>query len=401
MEALGRLGRSSLKLRYLVLLAVVLVSAHEGYLKSSHNANDWVIFEVGARVLTHYRGIAIYGGNPLHLYANLPIVQVGPPALLPVIATEWMSPHTVNVLWVVLMALMGIASIAFVEAAAARVTAPVSAGVSAGVGAVRRRAIVFALGLPISIAWGYEVGEYHHLDDAMAMLLLCLVLWLIATGRSAWLIGIALGVAVAAKPWAIVMAPVLIGLPRTGRAKACLALIVSAAAFWAPFVIAAPQTVSALGSFLIVPRPGSILYLFGLHGQVQGWLRSAQFASGVAVATYVAVRGRWAAAPLAGLAVRVAFDPYIYSYYGLGPVLAALAWDLMRPAQRRLPLWTIWTVVIEFGLHLVAPPTVCAIGRLAWVLSVLVVIVRAPRVVPEPSDEPGTDSITAEPAYAA
>jgi hypothetical protein len=359
---------------------VGLAFAHAGYESSAHDPTDWVIFEVGSRTLVHYRGLSFYGGNPLHLYANNPLMQIGPPALLLIVPALWMSPHSVNVLFVVIMTLMGVASIGLLSATAGHLVGAKDV--------IRTRTIALVGGLPLIAAWGYESGQFHHLDDALALLALTLGMWLCASGRSAWLVGIALGLSVATKPWAIVCAPMLLGLPRQVRAKAALSLILTAAAFWAPFVLAAPTTIRSLGLLRIVPLPGSVLWLIGLHGHVEHWLRPVQFTCGLLAAAYVALRGRWTAAPLVGIAVRVGFDPFAYGYYGLGPVLAALAWDLTRPSsRRRLPLWTLWTLVVEFGLRLFASPTVCAVGRVAWVVSVLAAVLFAPKLSAEPTDE--------------
>jgi hypothetical protein len=379
--ALSRVAHAIVWLRYVLLLAVALAFAHSGYDSSSHNPTDWVIFEVGARTLTHYHHLFFYGGNPLHLYANNSLIQIGPPPLLMLAAVQWMgSPHTINELFVVIMAVMGVASIGFVSATARHVVDATELA--------RSRTITLLAGLPIAAAWGYESGQYHHLDDATALLCLAIALWLCASGRSAWLVGIALGVAVASKPWAIVFAPVLLGLPRRDRAKAALVLMVTAAAFWAPFVLAAPETIRSLGGLRIVPRNDSILYLLGLHGHVERWLRPVQFTLGAFAAGWIAMRGKWTAAPLVGIAVRVGFDPFAYAYYGLGPVLAALVWDLTRPTTtRRLPVWTAWTLFIEFGMRLFASPTLCAVGRLIWVISVVAMLFFARKVTQEPESE--------------
>jgi hypothetical protein len=363
-------------------VAIALLFAHIGYDSSRLSPNDWVIFEVGARSLTHWHGMAVYAGHPLRLYADNPIIQIGPPALLPVVATQWMSPHTVNVLWVVVMALMGVTAIGCAELTGRALVAETSP--------VRRQLTSLVLGAPLAAAWAYQSGRFHHLDDAMGLLAIAVATWLVATKRSSWLVGLCLGVGVAAKPWAVVATPLILGLSRAERPKAALAAVASAVAFWAPFVLGATDTINELGRLGIIPRGGSILYLLGVHTGVQSWLRPVQFTAGLAVAGYVAWRGRWAAAPLAGIAVRVALDPYAYGYYGLGPVLAAMIWDLSRRTEgRRYPVWTIWTLVVEFGLRLFLAPTTTAWFRLAWVISVIGVFVVA-RKVEEPAavDEP-------------
>ena len=52
--------------------------------------SDWLYFEFGARTLIHYN--SHYGGGALSLYANHPVIQIGPPPLLVVAAVQWL-PH--------------------------------------------------------------------------------------------------------------------------------------------------------------------------------------------------------------------------------------------------------------------------------------------------------------------
>jgi hypothetical protein len=378
-----RTASLAVRRRYFLLVAVALGSTVYGvWFDPERYFSDWLIFEVGARTLTHYHHLVIYNGAPLHLYANDPMIQIGPPPLLMVVATQWLPPHVVSGIWVGLMTLMGVAALGFIEAAAHRLRGSEPA---TGI-----RVAVLVGGAPLLAAWGYYSAKFHHLDDALALLMTALAVWLCATRRSGWAIGIALGVAAASKPWAVVLVPILMGIPRSERPKAVLGFVVTAVAFWAPFIVAAPETIHALGLYRILPQPGSILRLAGMTGHVEGWLRPVQFALGVAAASYVGLRRSWTSAPLVGLAVRVGLDPYVYAYYGLGPVLAALLWDLTRPTSRRLPLWTLWTLLVEFGLRLVGPPTLGAVGRVIWVLSVLVGVMLSRRRPPEP------DAVTAE-----
>jgi hypothetical protein len=246
---LSKAARAAVTVRYGVLLVVVMGSAVYGvFFDPLRYLSDWLIFEIGARTLTHWHHLVIYSGSPLHVYADDPMIQIGPPSLLLVVATQWMSPHVVSALWVGIMTLMGLASVGFLEAAARRVAGPAHA--------TRIRVVTLVTGVPLLAAWGYECAKFHHLDDALALLFTALAVWLCATGRSGWLVGVALGVAAASKPWAIVMAPLVLGLPREKRAPAALGLVATAAAFWGPFVMAAPQTVHALGLFHIISHPG-------------------------------------------------------------------------------------------------------------------------------------------------
>jgi hypothetical protein len=188
------------------------------------------------------------------------------------------------------------------------------------------------------------------LDDAIAISFTVFACVLIQRRRAWWLVAILLGTAIAAKPWAVIFAPVLFGIPREARSKVALGVILVAGAWWAPFVLGAPGTIHALGTYAIPVRPGSTLWLFGLRGDVHHWLRPVQFIGGIGIGTYVATRGRsaWLAAPLAALAFRVLTDPFMWSYYGLGPVMFALLWDMTRPARwTKLPVYSLGTLVVE------------------------------------------------------
>jgi hypothetical protein len=283
---------------------------------------------------------------------------------------------------------LGLAAIRFAELAARALQPAVAA----------RRTTLLLGAAPLMAAWGYNSGQFHHLDDALTLTLVAAAVWLCATRRMPVTVGILLGLAAATKPWGIVCAPVLLSLPRVQRPRAVIALMVVAVGFWLPFILGDSQTLSALGHYHVYPMPGSDLALLGLRGNVAGWLRPAQFGLGLAAGTWMVWRGNWAAAPLAGIAMRVALDPFTWAYYGLGPVLAALIWDLARPGSRRIPTWTLWTVAIEFGLRLLLSPTETGIGRVVWVLSVCGLMVALHRrgpspVVPEVAGEPVAEPV--------
>jgi hypothetical protein len=386
------------RLRYALIVAVGGALAAELDLGAgSHPINDWLVFESAARIIVHYHHIPVYGGGALGLYARLPGIQIGPPAVLPVAAFQWLAPYTVNKMFVAVMMLLGIAAVAAAEIAARAV----------GSRTARQRISTAAMigGCVVAVDWAWCVALWHHLDDAMALGLTAIACGVIARRGPWWLVGLLIGTAVAAKPWAIVMSPVVIGLDREARGKALLTGLLTATAWWAPFVVGAPSTISALGGYHITLANGSVPRLVGLHGDVQDWLRPVQFGGGVAAALLVARRGGrwWLAAPLAGLAVRVLTDPFVWPYYGMGPILFALMWDLARPGVRRVPLLTLVTAAVEGLLfRLVTAPTngppqpfayLLASCKLAWGVGVLVLLAvqwRRHRVDSPPTVPSGT-----------
>src|SRR5207247_1740458 len=129
-------------------------------------------------------------------------------------------------------------------------------------------------------------------------------------------------------------------LPRRQAVRALTLGLALGVAAWLPFVVADPHTLSAAGRFAIVNDPGSALQALGVHmAGAPHWVRPLQLALGLALGVAAALRGRWAAALLAGVAVRIALDPGTFGYYATGLVAAALMWDLLG-ARLALPLST-------------------------------------------------------------
>jgi hypothetical protein len=244
-------------------------------------------------------------------------------------------------------------------------------------------------------AWGDCAGWWHHLDDMLALALASAAAYLIARHQAWWLAAALLGTAAATKPWAIIFVPIIFGVPRVRRSQAALVLVVTAGLWWLPFIIGGPGTVSSLAHFPVQMRPGAVFWPLGVHGFVQGWLRPVQFAGGIAAGALIARRGEraWLAAPLAALAVRVITDPYSFSYYGLGPVLFAILWDLTRPGSRRRPTFASATLFVEYGMLWLAHRSwsgpgwlwadLTSYAKLCWGIGVLTALVLATRPVPE------------------
>jgi hypothetical protein len=353
-------------------LAVVATGALGwlGYQRTVHGFTDWVYFEVGARVLVHYHHEAIYADPRFHLYADNPDLQIGPPAFWFVAAFEWLSFHALYVLFAWVMGIFGLIATWFAQASG-RLTAlrPLDGG---------RRLTLNAMFVVTAGVWAYQCTAWKHLDDAMALTLVAAAAHCIAKRRPWWLAAAMIGTAIATKPWVVILAPMLLGVEHKSRVRAVLTTLMVAIAWWAPFLIAAPNTQQALGHFKIFILPGSVLHLLGFRGHVEGWLRVMQFALGVAAASYVGAKRHWVAAPLAGLAVRVLTDPYPYGYYGLGPLVFALMVDAMGMGYRAFPTFSIGTAIVEFalpacGLH----GDLLGVSKLAWAVTVLLVLLRS------------------------
>lgn len=400
MTRLASVMRVVIRLRYLwIALIATILTQRLVVAAGPHPFTDWITFEAAARSIVHYHHNLVYQGSALGIYARDPAIQIGPPAILPVAALQWLSPWVVNQLFVGIMVALSAVGIAAAELTARTGGRP-TAGDVAGSAA-------FLGGVIVVIDWSWSTVHWHHLDDVMALSFTAVACWLIARGRPWWLVGILLGTAVAAKPWALILTPVVLGLDREIRSRAVLVAIATATAWWGPFIIGASGTISALGGYHIDAQNGSVLALLGIHGQVQHWLRPVQFFAGLAAGLLTArVGGRaWLAAPLAALATRVMTDPFSWGYYGMGPILFALVWDLARPGARRVPVYTLVTAVIEglvpklFVADVFGPMSANAylLGslKLAWGIGILTALFLELRGRREEKEQPGLVTSTA------
>jgi hypothetical protein len=134
------------------------------------------------------------------------------------------------------------------------------------------------------------------------------------------------------------------------------------------------------------------LRMLGVSGHnAPEWARALQLPLAAAVAMVAAVRGRWAAVPVVAIAVRVATDPYTFSYYGGGLVAAAFLWD--TACGRRRPTATVAALVVGYlpifllplGAHVAGWTRL--IGCVALVLIVLRQAVRPAAAVAAVEDD--------------
>jgi hypothetical protein len=373
-----RLGAVAIRHRYLLL---VLWSVPWFVLGNHHRASgldDWLDFEFGARALIHYN--SHYRGGGLGLYASYPFIQIGPPALIVVAAVQWLPHNAVGVGFGLLMAFGGVWAVRSAETTARALLPDRSARHTA--------TMALAAGVPATVVWSYEAGVWRHIDDAMAICFLLAATALVARQRW-WLVaGMLVGLGVSAKPWALILAPVLLGLTRAERPKAALAALATAAACWAPFVLGGPGTLKGLGSYRLVVNNTSTLHLLGVSSlMAPTWVRPLQMAGGFVVMAILARRSHWVAVPFAGLAFRVVTDPQVWLYYGLGPLMAAVLWDSLH--ERRWPVWTMATLVAEFVVPTVAPGS-ASVVRLVWAVAVLVSCARFGRSATIPREPEGS-----------
>lgn len=326
---------------------------------------SWHFFPFGSDLL--------FGSAGLRLYAEHPELQIGPVAFVVARAITAVSGGHDRVVAEVLMAAVGPALLAVLATLAP---------------APRRRRRILLAGLVLMPAWIGLAVQWAHLDDVLALAGCVLALHAARRGRAVTA-GVAVAVAIGAKPWAVGMLPVLLLLPRH-RIRAALVAAAGTAAAWLPFVAADTATLHALRPPVGVVR-SSGLRLLGVRGEVvPAWGRTVQLLLVPAVAAAAALRDRWAGLLLVAVAVRLATDPQDNAYYLGGAVLAALTFDLA--GRRWLVPWTalvtsavFWQPFIldykhplqashGFILWWLRHPTLIGWLHLAWVAAVLALV---------------------------
>jgi hypothetical protein len=373
-------------MRYPILICWAAGWFELRYITKPKGLDDWLWFEFGARTLIHLNSHFASGG--LQLYAHYPVVQIGPPPLAVVAALQWLSPAAVAQVTGVLMALAGVICVRSAETVARTLVAPEHAR--------RIKLAVLNAGLVAISVWAWDVARWQHLDDVMAVTFCLAAMALIARGRLWWLAAILVGLAIASKPWALVMAPVLMALPREHRARAALVTMASTAIPWLPFIVSDHSTISALSGFRFAVAKQSAVHTLGMPlGYAPHWARPLQLLGGFAIASVVVRRGRWEALPIAALGLRVVTDPQSWAYYGLGPLMGAMLLDVT--AARRVPVWTTMTAVVEFGVRAYLPGWTGPV-QLVWFAAVLIAVLRNGRAV---NDERSPTEGVADPALEA
>ena len=270
---------------------------------------DWAFF-VGARQ-------EMLGADGLGVYLRDPRIQIGPLALVAGLPLTLLPGDGGIVAKVVVFAL-GLACVRMAELLAVALRGTVEPA---------RALLGGLLFLPL---WAF-VATSGHLDDALAVAGILAAMLAVTRDRET-ACGLLLGLAVAAKPWALTAVAIVWGLRRGRRTRALLAAAAVVAVSWAPFVIAEPGTVRALADFRfgVVTTSGPAL-LFGLEGgePYPAWLRPVQLGAAIMAAWAVAWRGGWWAVPAVAFGLRVVLEPGITPYHAAGLGAGALVVDLL------------------------------------------------------------------------
>ena len=341
-------------------------------LQSNPSGLSWHFFVSGSHML--------FNGAGLNLYAEHPELQIGPLAFLVAAPLTYLGDAAQPVA-LILMTAAGPLSLAWL---APLVPDP------------HRRLRVFLGALVLMPAWTVLSVRFGHLDDVVALVLAVGALRAIVANRAA-LAGLALGAAVAAKPWALGFIPLLLVLDKQRLAAAGSALAGVIAA-WAPFMVANPAPLAALRPPVGV-APSSGLYALGYRGDlIPAWDRVGQFVLAPIAALAPVLRGRWYGLFLVAIAVRLAMDPKDNPYYIGGAALAAVIFDLLATRWTipwatlvtLLLLWQPWATDYAHRLETSTGitlwwfqnPGIIGIVHLGWSVTMIALVLFAPLQLP-------------------
>lgn len=305
------------------------------------HATAWHYFHDAARLLVGEAGPGEAAG--VRLYRDRPDLQFGPLNAIVALPFTVFGETGGARLAMAATAALGLAAFAWLLGAL-RGLCP---------GAITPAASLVA-GAVFVATWSLVAVRTAHIDDAIALAATAFALRALAR-RDGWPAALALGVAAAAKPWAIAFAPLVL-VTSGRRAVRSAAVLAVPALTWMPFVLAEPATLDTAGH--AIPNDAtSVLRVLGVdEDTTPGWARPVQLAGGVAVATAVVALGRWPGAVLAGVSWRLLFEPGANRYYTIGFVLGALVVELLaRPGK--LPLLTAAAAVLLTATAMDAAPS--------------------------------------------
>jgi hypothetical protein len=349
----------------LFLSAVMYVASA----RSLAGDNDWQFFTWGSDVLfgTHRAfvrsAMRIPGTLPggLHIYANYPFLQIGPPGLLIAKALR-LGPRDGLYFAGAATQALGLITVYATDRAFSRSDRPGKLTVLLGGGV-------------LVLVWA-SLMHVTHVDDALALAAIAGALWALRTSHFAGM-GALLGLSAASKPWAIVaLALTLSPLGWRPRFVSAGAAALTVLVFWGPFLLADRETAN-LGEVHLAVSANSTLRAIGVlevsHPQS---LRFAQFTLGFLVAVAITLTRRWELALLAAFSCRLLIEPAGYAYYSSSIVAAALIADVgfgwlpvpiftflaaasWAAADLATPLTTAWIRLIDY----------CALGSTATLLA--------------------------------
>jgi hypothetical protein len=335
------------------------------------HATAWHWFDQAAHLLIGQGP----GPHGLHLYAGHPEFQFGP---LSIVAAVPLA---------VTGALAAMATLSFVGVWCAVALTRLVGRLCPSADQRATWVSTTAGGVLLILVWGDVAVRTTHLDDGIALAATVAALAAAARGRGG-LAAVAFGVAGAAKPWAVAFAPILLALDDDRRWRHLALAFGIVALTWAPFLLAEPETLR-IGGHTITNESSSALRALGVDTPATpGWVRPTQLVGGVLVAAGLAIRGRWAGAVMAAVAVRLLFDPAANRYYTVGLVLGLLLHELFTRPERLPWMAACAAVLLEVPQNPAFPPSVAGWLRVLVVVGVFVAAARAPLSPALPAREP-------------
>lgn len=325
------------------------------------HATAWHFFDDAARLLIGDGPAGEAGG--LHLYRDHPELQFGPLSIVAAVPFTLLGSTLGKWAAMVAASAAGLAALALALGAVERLRPGLLRQIPSHV--------LLVGGATVVITWGDVAVRTAHIDDAIALVAVAAALRSCA-GHHGMATVVALTVAAAAKPWAIMFAPLALVPP--GRRVVRLGLVVTLTALtWAPFVLAEADTLDTT-DFVIENDPTSVLRALGVDDPfTPAWARPIQLIGGAVIVALLVIARRWPAALMAGVAWRLLFEPGAHRYYTIGVVLGVLVVELLaRPG--RVPYATVAAAIT---LELTASPGVhTGVGR-ACRLACLVAVMWA------------------------
>lgn len=304
---------------------------------SVHGGGSWHFFVTGSRVLSDLDDGSRSG---LHVYAEHPLLQIGPVALGVAWALGWVSDgHGLPAAQLV-GAAAGVVVVLLVRLVARRVQTV--AGVA---GPPTSDLVLLVAGICFAPVWLYAAVSSTHLDDILALTCGVAAVALATSHHPVWA-GVTVALAVDSKPWALPFVIVLLALPSLrSRAIGVSVAALGTVLAWLPFFIAEPQTMRAV-RYTIATTALSGLHVFDVAAaRTPTWDRPLQTVLGMTLAGVAVWRGRATGVILLVMASRLALDPGTNRYYAAGLATGALLWDLTG-SRRRWPWWSLTVVLV-------------------------------------------------------
>ena len=275
-----------------------------------NTATAWHFFSRGAELM--------FGGGPdggIHTYASTPELQSGPLTYLvawPATAVPGRGGRLAAMVTMLALALVIVAVV--MRLAGDRV-------------ARRTRFLAAACLMP---AWVDLAWRAAHLDDALTLTLTVAALAARMRGRLVTS-GVLVGLAIDAKPWAVVFVVLLLPTDRSQWRRSAAAIGVAGAliaAAWLPFVLLDSRTLPMLRAFTIPNEFDSGLRALGVtDARTPAWDRPVQLVLGLGLGAVAMWRRRVWAVPVVGIAARLSIDPGAHTYYAAGVLVVCLLAD--------------------------------------------------------------------------